>query len=153
MDVGCNSNRSAVFSDSAIWRLLVVEFSVVQFSVPATQQPPVIRHCFTHHPTGNDKDCWKVCDSITDDRWLLSSGVRKLNNFPRTNPCQNCLNYQVSDFGHSGFTQLGNRSGAIIKCKAGICLRGDSVIDDSETHTPAVQWSAVRFFFIILICL
>ena len=77
-----------------------------------------------------------------------------MNNIPCAKPrTKHMSKLQVSDFGHSGFTQLGNRSGAIIKCKAGICLRGDSMIDNSETHAPVVQWSAILFFVIILICL
>ena len=36
-----------------------------------------------------------------------------------------------------------NPTGEIIKCKARICLRGDLMLDDAETHAPVVQWSTI----------
>ena len=74
LDVWSQSNRGAVFSDwRSFWRFS--DLAIVQLSVPTAQKPPVIRHCVTHHAAANDKDCCKVCDSITDDWWLLSSSV------------------------------------------------------------------------------
>ena len=46
------------------------------------------------------------------------------------------------------FRHKRNPAGEIIKCKARICLRGDLMIDDSETCAPAVQWSTICFFII-----
>ena len=36
-----------------------------------------------------------------------------------------------------------NLAGEIIKCEARICLRGDLMIDDSETYAPVVMWSTI----------
>ena len=83
---------SAVFGDSAMR-------NVVQLSGNTPQKPPVIRHCVTHHTAANDKVHWKVCDLIVDDRRLLSGSVQKLNDIPRTKPCQNheCWNSAARD--------------------------------------------------------
>ena len=52
---------------------------------------------------------------------------------------------------HMGIRMQTNPAGEIIKCKAGICLRGDPMIDDLETCAPVVLWSAICFFVIVLI--
>ena len=42
-----------------------------------------------------------------------------------------------------------NPAGEILKCKARICLRGDLMIDDSDSYAPVVMWSTIRFFLIM----
>ena len=34
-------------------------------------------------------------------------------------------------------------AGEILKCKARICLRGDLMIDDSDSYAPVVMWSTI----------
>ena len=36
-----------------------------------------------------------------------------------------------------------NPAGEIIKCKARICLRGDLMVDDSDSYAPVVMWSTI----------
>ena len=36
-----------------------------------------------------------------------------------------------------------NPAGEILKCKARICLRGDLMIDDSDSYAPVVAWSTI----------
>ena len=36
-----------------------------------------------------------------------------------------------------------NPAGDIIKCKARICMQGDLMTDDAESHAPVVQWSSI----------
>ena len=42
-----------------------------------------------------------------------------------------------------------NPAGEILKCKARICLRGDLMIDDSNSYAPVVMWSTIQFFLIM----
>ena len=36
-----------------------------------------------------------------------------------------------------------NPASEIIKCKARICLRGDLMLDNSNSYAPVVQWSTI----------
>ena len=36
-----------------------------------------------------------------------------------------------------------NPAGEILKCEARICLRGDLMIDDSDSYAPVVAWSTI----------
>ena len=44
-----------------------------------------------------------------------------------------------------------NPAGEIIKYKARICLRGDLMLDNSDSYAPVVQWSTIQFFIVLAI--